>query len=279
MCVDSGASGSHTTGIRGPLMKGFGDAKLSPSVSSLMSVGSSESRMPSSGVGDTGGTSSASSSTSIPSSHNSEAREYVSSGGTSGGVRCARLTQLASSATVGIPSSFSEGLAAACQLNKAFSKTTSQQFHVPRSEGIVRRRVLSGKDLQEGLSKRLQACMCVFVCEIDLKVLYEGECCREKTCKKDCPKDYKPVCVYLKVLYEGECCREKTCKKDCPKDYKHVYLKVLYEGECCREKTCKKDCPKDFKPVCAGDGINPPETFCNQCELEVQNCIREKGAV
>nr|CAD7263440.1 unnamed protein product [Timema shepardi] len=161
-------------------------------------------------------------------------------------------------------------------------------------------RVLSGKDLQEGLSKRLQACLCLYV-YLDLKVLYEGECCREKTCKKHCPKDYKPVCVCmrvlsgkdlqeglskrlqaclclyvyldLKVLYEGECCREKTCKKDCPKDYKLV----LYEGECCREKTCKKDCPKDYKPVCAGDGINPPETFCNQCELEEQSCIKEKG--
>nr|CAD7459630.1 unnamed protein product [Timema tahoe] len=111
--------------------------------------------------------------------------------------------------------------------------------------------------------------------EKDLKVLYEGECCREKTCKKDCPKDYKPVCAGDGINPPETFCNK--CELEEQNCIKEKDLKVLYEGECCLEKTCKKDCPKDYKPVCAGDGINPPETFCNKCELEEQNCIREKA--
>nr|CAD7431854.1 unnamed protein product [Timema monikensis] len=109
---------------------------------------------------------------------------------------------------------------------------------------------------------------------MNLKVLYEGECCREKTCKKDCPKDYKPVCAGDGINPPETFCNR--CELEEQNCIKEKDLKVLYEGECCREKTCKKDCPKDYKPVCAGDGINPPETFCNKCELEEQNCIKEK---
>nr|CAD7444726.1 unnamed protein product [Timema bartmani] len=113
--------------------------------------------------------------------------------------------------------------------------------------------------------------------KLDLKVLYEGECCREKTCKKDCPKDYKPVCAGDGINPPETFCNK--CELEEQNCIKEKDLKVLYEGECCLEKTCKKDCPKDYKPVCAGDGINPPETFCNKCELEEQNCIREKDEV